>query len=115
MPKIEVKKAQTDCRKLQVIIDLDFPPRTIDAEGTVTYGQISHVESKGVDADGNQAGNVYWYHDEIPTETKQKLVGVLLSDLPALLATGGVSVDLTPTEYVAPPVEEPAPIEPDPA
>ena len=108
MPTIEVRKAQAECKQLQVIIDLSFPPETIDAEGTVTYGKISHVESKGLDVDGGQAGNVYWYHDEIPDATKQKLVGILLTDLPALLQTAGINVDLTPTEYVAPeePVED---------
>ena len=109
MPTIEVKKAQTDCKQLQVIIDLAFPPKTVDSEGTVSYGKISHVESKGVDADGNAAGNVYWYHDEVPAETKAKLVGILLTDLPPLLATAAINVDFTPTPFEAPVVEEPTP------
>lgn len=105
MPTIEVKKAQVDCKDLQLIVELTFPPKTL-ADGSVTYGRITNLESKGVDADGNQAGNVYWDHDEIFQIIKQKLIGVLLQEAPAQLATGGVSIDLTPTPFEAPVVEE---------
>ena len=108
MPRQEIRKAQTDCKKVQVIIDLEFPPRTL-ADGSVTYGQISQVESKGVDEDGNPSANVYWRNEEVPAETKQALVPVMLAHLPAMLSEESISVDLTPAEYVAPdvPVKEP--------
>ena len=106
MPTQDIKKAQTESKSLQVIIDLEFPPRTVDAEGTVRYGTISQTESKGVDADGNPAANVYWSHDEVPGSTKAGLVGVLLTDVAPFLAAAGISVDLTPTPF-EPPTPEP--------
>ena len=105
MPTIETKKAQAVCQDIEVIIKLKFPPKTLE-DGSVTYGKIEHIESKGVDVDGNVAGNVYWFHDEIRNSLKSKLVGVLLSEVDETLAEANITVDLTPTPFEPPVVEE---------
>jgi hypothetical protein len=111
MPTIEIKKALATIKEIQVIPECSFPPVTVDAEGTVRYGTIKHIEFKGNDEDGNPSGNVYFYHDELPDELKADLVTVLLKHLPALASSIGATVDLTPTAYVPPAVVEPVVVE----
>jgi hypothetical protein len=110
MPTIEVKKPLATIKEIQVIPECSFPPVTVDAEGTVRYGTIKHIEFKGNDEDGNPSGNVYFYHDELPDELKVDLVTVLLKHLPTLASSIGATVDLTPTPFIPPVVEEVAPV-----
>ena len=106
MPTIEQKKPLADIRNVQVILECSLPPVTTDAEGTVRYGEVKHVEFKGVDVDGVQAGNVYFYHDELPEQLKADLVTVLLTHLPTLANEIGATFTFTPTPFVPPVVEE---------
>jgi hypothetical protein len=106
MPTIEVKKPLTQIKQYQVILEGELPPVTVDAEGTTRYGTIKHVEFKGLDEDGNQAGNVYFSHEELSDELKQALVTVLLTHLPALAGEINATFDLTPVAFVPPVVEE---------
>lgn len=99
MPTTEVTARQSASSGATIVISLRFPPQVVDASGTVSYGEINNVTSVGVDENGDEAGAVRWSHDEIPATTKAKLVSILLSDIPPLFSSAGVSVDLTPTPY----------------
>jgi hypothetical protein len=110
MPTIEVKKPLATIKDIQVILECSLPPVTLDAEGTVKYGTVKHVEFKGTDVDGNQAGNVYFNHDELPDQLKADLVTVLLTHLPGLATEISATFDFTPTEFVPPVVVEEEPV-----
>lgn len=105
MPTIEIKKPLAEIKKMQVIIECDFPPST-NSEGAARYGEIKHIEFKGNDVDGNQAGNVYFANDELSDTLKAKLVTVMLQEITGLASEVNATVDLTPTPFVPPVVEE---------
>ena len=105
MPTIIVQKPLAETKKIQLIVECDFPPVTL-ADGSVKYGTIQHIEFKGLDVDGNQAGNAYYSHDETPHQLKADLVTTLLTHATSMAAGVNATIDLNPAPYVPPVVEE---------
>lgn len=99
MPTIEVKKALADIKSWEFVARGPVPPVITGADGTVKYGTIGHVEYKGLDEDGNPAGNAYFFHDDCSDEFKADLIAVLLKHLPLQAAEIPATFDMTPTPY----------------
>jgi len=98
MPNVEILTRQTVTTNIQLVVDLQFPP-VENADETIRYGHIGHIELKGVDDEGNTAGRIVIGHDETPDSVRYALVAVLLAHAGTIGALCGTTIDLTPVQY----------------